>query len=88
MIYAKVLCGNCGNHFELYHQTFNDRKNPVRCPHCLQQMDGKHWENLINAFYTLHDWNYQCLKAHGEHGSPMFSVEFVSKNVPRDKIII
>lgn len=87
-LYAKISCGNCGHSFELYHSSMNDRENPMRCPHCLQKMDEKHWENLIDAFYTAHDWNYQCLKAHTEHNSPMFTAEFMCKNVPRDKICL
>lgn len=87
-LYAKILCGNCGNGFELYHMTMNTQEKPVRCPHCLQQMDAKHWKNLIDAFYTVSDWNYQVLKAHTEHGSPMFTAEFMCKHVPREKIIL
>lgn len=87
MLYAKVACGNCGNTFEIYSKEFNRRETPIRCPHCLRQMDGRHWNNLIDAYMTTADWNYQNIKAHTEHGSPLFQVEFVSKHVPQDKIL-
>ena len=87
MLYAKVACGNCGNTFEIYSKEFNRRETPIRCPHCLRQMEPKQWDNLVNAFLTAVDWNYQSTKAHQEHGSPLFQVEFHSKHVPREKII-
>lgn len=87
MLYVKIACGNCGRNFEIYNSEINRRGDPVRCPHCLRQMEGKHWENLIDAFLTTTDWNYQIMKAHQEHGSPLFRVEFLSKHVPREKII-
>ena len=87
MLYVKAACGNCGRNFEIYSREINRRDDPVRCPHCLRQMERKHWENLVNSFLTAADWNYQVLKAHQEHGSPLFQVEFHSKHVPREKII-
>lgn len=87
MLYVKMSCGCCGNAFEIYSREMNFRDTPVRCPHCLQQMDNKQWNNLIDAFLTAADWNGQGLKAHGEHGSPLFQAEFISKHVPQSKII-
>ena len=87
MLYVKMTCGGCANTFEVYSQAMNCRDNPVRCPHCLQQMDAKHWDNLIDAFFTASDWNYQVFKAHDEHGTPLFDLEFLSKHVPVKEII-
>ena len=87
MLYVKTACGNCGRNFEIYSREINRRDDPIRCPHCLRQMEPKQWDNLVNAFLTAADWNYQVLKAHREHGSPLFHVEFHSKHVPQSKII-
>lgn len=87
MLYVKAACGNCGRNFEIYSREINRREAPVRCPHCLRQMDSRHWDNLINAYMTASDWNYQNIKAHTEHGSPLFQVEFLSKHVPQAKIL-
>ena len=87
MLYVKAVCGNCGHGFEIYSREINRREDPIRCPHCLKQMEPRHWDNLINAYMTTADWNYQNVKAHTEHGSPLFQVEFVSKYVPQDKIL-
>ena len=87
MLYVKAVCGNCGRNFEIYSREINRRDDPIRCPHCLRQMEPRHWDNLINAYMTTADWNYQNIKAHTEHGSPLFQVEFVSKHVPQAKIL-
>ena len=87
MLYVKTACGNCGRNFEIYSREINRRDDPIRCPHCLRQMEPRHWDNLINAYMTTADWNYQNIKAHTEHGSPLFQVEFVSKHVPQAKIL-
>ncbi len=87
MLYVKAACGNCGRNFEIYSREINRRDDPIRCPHCLRQMEPRHWDNLINAYMTTADWNYQNIKAHTEHGSPLFQVEFVSKHVPQAKIL-
>ena len=87
MLYVKATCGNCENDFEIYSREINFRDDPVRCPHCLRKMELRHWENLINAYMTAADWNYQNIKAHTEHGSPLFQVEFCSKHVPYGKIL-
>lgn len=86
MLYIKMKCGTCGNDYEIYSNEMNHRDRPIRCPHCLRQMDARHWDNLINAFFTAKDWNYQCLKAHNEHGSPLFVAEFITKHVPQELI--
>lgn len=87
MLFVKVACGNCGRNFEIYSREINFRDHPIRCPHCLRQMEKKHWNNLIDAFLTAADWNTQNVKAHQEHNTPLFQVEFLSKHVPREKII-
>ena len=87
MLYVKAACGNCGRNFEIDGREINRRDAPIRCPHCLLQMESRHWDNLINAYMTTADWNYQNIKAHTEHGSPLFQVEFVSKHVPQAKIL-
>ena len=87
MLYVKISCGNCKNDFEIYSREINFRDDPVRCPHCLRQMEAKHWNNLIDAFLTAADWNRQALKTHQEHGTPLFQVEFCSKHVPYSKIL-
>ena len=86
MLYIKVSCGNCRHDFEIYSHEVNFRDAPVRCTHCLQQMDARHWNYLVDAYMTAADWNYQNTKAHIEHGSPLFQVEFVNKYVPQEKI--
>ena len=85
-VYAKLDCENCGNSFEVYQTNINERGKPVHCPHCFQQMDKKHWDGLIDAFYTVHDWNYQNLKAHSEHGTAGFKLQLIYKDVPQEKI--
>ena len=87
MLYIKVSCGNCRHDFEIYSHEVNFRDSPVRCPHCLKKMDARHWNNLIDAYLTAADWNYQNTKAHIEHGSPLFQVEFVNKYVPQEIIL-
>lgn len=87
MLYAKMICGTCGNPFEIYHSEFTNRETPIRCPHCLRQMDGGQWETLRDAFFTAADWNRHSRKASLEHGKPLFHAEFVSRNVPYDEII-
>lgn len=87
MLYIKIECGSCGNDFEIYNRDINPREDPIRCPHCLRKMDRKHWGNLIDAFLTACDWNYQNRKANQEHDTPLFQVEFVSKHVPQKMIL-
>lgn len=86
MLYVKMKCGTCGNDFEIYSNEMNHRDKPIRCPHCLRQMDARHWDNLINAYMTATDWNYQNRKAHNEHNSPLFVAEFITKHVPQELI--
>ena len=85
-LYAKIKCGNCGHSFEMYHSDMESRREPPKCPHCFKQMTHKHWDYLVNAFLTAHDWNYQVAKSNGERGTPLFSAEFREKVVPADKI--
>lgn len=87
MLYARMICRSCGNPFEIYSGDFNNRERSVRCPHCLKQMDGRQWGNLIDAYFTAADWNGQARKSNQEHGTPLFHAEFVSRNVPYENII-
>lgn len=87
-LYAKIKCGNCGHDFELYRSDIEGRQEPPQCPHCFKRMTRKHWDSLVNAFLTAHDWNYQTKKASGERGTPLFFAEFREKVVPADKITI
>ena len=87
-LYSKVHCENCGSEFEVYNREMQMRGTPIRCPHCLQQMTRKQWAAFVDAFFTVQDLNYQALKAHEEHRSPLFTVEMVYKRIPREIICV
>ena len=84
-LYVKATCGNCECKFELYSATLQNEKE-FRCPHCHQKIDKKQWANLVNAFFTTQDLNYQTRKSHNERGSNLFNYEFVNKQIPLEKI--
>ena len=85
-LYVKVLCGNCKSKFELYHSMLQTEKG-CRCPHCMRKVAPKTWERLVNAFMTAYDLNYQTLKVHNEREIPLFTFEFVNKEIPIEKVI-
>lgn len=87
MLYARITCGTCRNPFEVYSREFNAQGPPIRCPHCLKQMDPGQWETLRDAFFTAADWNRHSRKASQEHGKPLFLAEFMSRHVPYAQIV-
>lgn len=84
-LYVKATCGNCKNKFEIYADEMQADKK-YYCPHCYQSIDSKHWNELVNAYFTVQDLNYQTLKAHHEHNTGLFSYEMLNIEVPKSKI--
>ena len=84
-LYVKASCGNCKSKFEIYHSELQ-KENGYRCPHCFEKMADGTWQRLVDAFMTASNLNSQTLKASEERGSALFSFEFVSKEIPSDKI--
>lgn len=84
-LYVRATCGNCKNKFEIYAEEMQADKK-YHCPHCYQVIDDKHWNELVNAFFTVQDLNYQTIKAHNEHHTGLFVYEMVNVNVPKKLI--
>lgn len=84
-LFVKATCGNCKNKFEIYAEEMQTDEK-YYCPHCYQMIDGKHWNELVNAYFTVQDLNYQTLKAHNEHHTGLFTYEMVNIDVPKKRL--
>lgn len=83
-LFLKVHCEHCGSVAEIYEKDMQ-HDSFYRCPHCYTKMTAKQWEALVNSFYTTYDMNYQALKSHNEHNTPLFRVEIPYRKVPESK---
>ena len=84
-LYVRATCGNCKCKFEIYSTTLQHEES-FCCPHCYEKISKRRWADLVNAFFTAKDLNYQIKKSHSERGTALFNFELVNKEIPEGKI--
>lgn len=83
MGYLEIRCYNCQGKFEMYIGDIGS-KEKVRCPHCMALMNGKQWNKLVNAFFTLEEVNKGLRTCHTEQGATLMQAEYRTHYVPQE----
>ena len=87
MGYLKIHSHNCKGKFEMHREDI-ESKEKVRCPHCMVLMNGKQWDKLVNAFFTIEEVNKGLRTRHTEHGEPLMQAEYKTHYVPQKRYCV
>lgn len=84
MFFVKLRCNNCRGIFDIYPAQVEPEK-AAKCPFCETEMPQQQWNDLVNCFRSLVNWNRIASKNAAEHRAPLFTAEIRQHFVRRER---
>lgn len=84
----EIVCMTCGAANQIPPELITKADTiPLRCPHCLSQMEPEAWEKAVDAFWTMEEANKALREAReGGHKDPLFQIQYKQHYVPAELV--